>query len=268
MKIDFIVIGASRSGTTWLHDNLINHPEIFMPKKVNEPTFFTKYYNKGFDYYFQLFEGLKNQKAVGEITPDYLFSKKAAIRIHNKYPKIKLIVILRNPQERLYSMYWMMHGKKINNYHNYNFNQAFTNDKETLEQGKYIKYINNYLKLFEKNQLLFLTFDELKSNPKSLLKKIYYFIKVNDSYEAPYITKKINRASFHGSNGKSRILFFMWKIFQKFNFKKIAFKIEKMNSNRIPDMSNKDKSELIKLYKPYNQLLQKLVDYDISNWNF
>ncbi len=51
MHLDFIVIGASRSGTTWIHDNIIAHPEIYLPNKVGEPHFFSKNYDKGIGYY-------------------------------------------------------------------------------------------------------------------------------------------------------------------------------------------------------------------------
>ena len=54
----FIVIGAARSGTTTLHHYLLQHPEIYVPRKKRpEPHFFLKTaeYKKGFEYYLSRF---------------------------------------------------------------------------------------------------------------------------------------------------------------------------------------------------------------------
>ena len=250
MKIDFIVIGASRSGTTWLHDNIIYHPEVYLPKKVNEPTFFTKFYDLGFEYYKNLFDTVKNEKAIGEITPDYLYSVNAAKRIKKHFPNVKLIVILRNPWERLYSMYWMLRGQKLNGFDKISFKESYQNNQEFLEKGKYIKHIN-----------------ELKQNPELLLKNIFKFIGVDDSFQAPFIKTKINSSKFQGINGRSILLLFLWKISQKFKFKKIAFKIENLNSNIQNNISKDDKKQLIEYYKDSNLELQKIITFDISKWN-
>ena len=192
MKLDFVVIGASRSGTTWVHDNIIKHPEIFLPKKVNEPTFFTKYYNRGFLYYESLFAEMKDEKAIGEITPDYLYSEIAAQRIYNKYPHIKIILILRNPYERLYSMYKMLHGKSLNGFEHLTFQEAYMSQNEFVDKGKYIIYIQNYLRYFDRKQILILNFDDLKNRPTYLLKQLYDFVGVNNQFKAPYIYQKVN----------------------------------------------------------------------------
>lgn len=267
MKLDFIVIGASRSGTTWLHDNLICHPEVFLPKKVNEPTFFTKYYNRGMNYYEELFNSVKNEKSIGEITPDYLYSKKAALRIKKHFPNVKIIIILRNPWERLYSMYWMLKGKKINGFDKISFKEAYLTNLEFVNKGNYVTHIHEYSKIFNLDQFLFLSFDELKSNPKNLLNRVYKFIGVSESFQAPFLKTKINTSKFHGANGRSKLLLFFWKICQRLKLKKIAFEIEKMNSPTQPKILDNDKKELILLYKEFNLKLEKLVDFDISDWN-
>ena len=267
MKLDFIVIGASRSGTTWIHDNLICHPQVFLPKKVNEPTFFTKYYNRGMEHYAELFDSVKNEKSIGEITPDYLYSKKAAQRIKKHFPNVKIIIILRNPWERLYSMYWMLKGKKINGFDKISFKEAYSTNQEFLQKGNYITHINEYLNIFNSNQFLFLSFNELKTDPNKLLERIYKFIGVSDSFQAPFTKTKINTSKFHGSNGRSKLLLIVWKICQRLKLKKIAFKIEKINSIDQPKISDNDKEELIRLYKEYNLKLEKVVSFNISDWN-
>jgi hypothetical protein len=48
---NFIVIGAQKSGTTWLYRNLRQHPDIFMPPEQHKELFFFSYrYNRGWDW--------------------------------------------------------------------------------------------------------------------------------------------------------------------------------------------------------------------------
>src|SRR3989344_4219959 len=116
-KVDFICIGPERSGTTWLYQCLKEHPEICVsePKEVNffnsSQSFWRKdligqtNYTKGLEWYKQHFNHCLNKKIIGEFTPIYLHSPEVPERIHKHFPDVKLIAILRNPIERLYSHY-------------------------------------------------------------------------------------------------------------------------------------------------------------------
>lgn len=55
MLPNFICIGAYRAGTTWFHSVLSKHPEVFVPSE-KELMFFSKYYDRGIDWYQQFFE--------------------------------------------------------------------------------------------------------------------------------------------------------------------------------------------------------------------
>jgi hypothetical protein len=103
----FLGIGVSRSGTTWLHQLLEGHPEVYVPRR-KELAFFSKYYNRGLEWYEGFFPSdteARRYKAVGEITPIYWFHPDCPRRIA-KVPSItKLIMIVRNPVDRAYSDY-------------------------------------------------------------------------------------------------------------------------------------------------------------------
>ena len=75
---NFLCVGAQKAGTTTLYDILKQHPNIYLPK-VKELHFFDKddRYKLGLEWLTKYFvNGYKNQKAVGEITPSYLFYEK------------------------------------------------------------------------------------------------------------------------------------------------------------------------------------------------
>ena len=132
-KIDFIGIGMHRSGTTWLSECLRQHPDVLFPKRSKEPNaqldhltlkedkeldFFTvnflvdkvsgqrlNNYGKGLAWYLAQFPEARPGKVRGEFSPAYMEFDHAAGLIHDAFPDIKLLVMLRNPVEMAYSLY-------------------------------------------------------------------------------------------------------------------------------------------------------------------
>ncbi|HDL01569.1 MAG TPA: sulfotransferase, partial [candidate division Zixibacteria bacterium] len=119
---NFLIAGASKSGTTSLHSYLKQHPMIFMP--VKESRFFVseifenlspkdpryehiiKYTIFNYYDYVKLFENVNNEHAIGEAGTLYLYYYKIAISKIKKYlGNNKIIIILRNPTDRAFSAY-------------------------------------------------------------------------------------------------------------------------------------------------------------------
>ncbi|MFI5136136.1 MAG: sulfotransferase, partial [Chitinophagales bacterium] len=108
-KPDFFIVGAPKSGTTSLYFYLKSHPEIFLPRRkellyfcddlhfmypiLNEQQFL--------DYYVDV----KSERAVGEVSVWNLYSKNAAKNIFRFNPEAKIIAIIRNPADALYSLH-------------------------------------------------------------------------------------------------------------------------------------------------------------------
>ncbi len=61
----FFIIGSARSGTTALYNNLVQHPEIYMPQR-KELHFFSHGWHKGLNWYYSHFEKYKGEKTIGE----------------------------------------------------------------------------------------------------------------------------------------------------------------------------------------------------------
>ncbi len=213
-----------------------------------------------------MFDGITNEKKIGEVTPDYIYSAVAPERIKEHFPDVKLILTVRNPVERIYSMYWILRGKYEND-NQYTFEEKLESTPNLINQGFFINYIENYLKTFNKEQLLVLTFEELKNSPTTFLKKIYDFIGVDNEFESPYLKTKINRATFRKHYSKSKLLYLVWRFFKKFNLNGLAYKIEKINSKDTPPMNPETRKKLVEIYKPYNQRLSSFLNQDFSHWD-
>src|SRR5947209_17259838 len=97
-RLDFIVPGAQKSGTTALHYFLKKHPQIALPDR-QEMHFFDdeEIFSRPVDYELlhRHFHAAARSTVIGEVTPSYLYWKPALERIENYNPQIKLIILLR-----------------------------------------------------------------------------------------------------------------------------------------------------------------------------
>ena len=109
-KPNFFIVGAPKCGTTSLSAYLREHPNVFMctPK---EPHYFAtdlpnyRVVDKE-DKYLELYNAVTDDHyAVGEASATYLYSKNAISNIKQFNVDAKIIVMLRNPVELVYSMH-------------------------------------------------------------------------------------------------------------------------------------------------------------------
>ncbi|HEX2244569.1 MAG TPA: sulfotransferase [Gammaproteobacteria bacterium] len=70
---------------------------------------------KSMEAYRYLFSGASNEKTIGEVSPAYFYSRRAATAILAHIPDAKLIVSLRNPIDRTASVYSMLSGSAREN---------------------------------------------------------------------------------------------------------------------------------------------------------
>jgi Sulfotransferase domain len=105
---DFFIVGAPKCGTTALDDYLGQHPQIFMAQK--EMHFFgsdlrSKMYIRDPDKYLGKFADVAPEQIAGESSVWYLSSENAAREIKAFNDSAKIIIMLRNPSDMIYSLY-------------------------------------------------------------------------------------------------------------------------------------------------------------------
>lgn len=111
---NFFIVGAPKCGTTALFHYLSAHPDVFAPAR-KEFNYFCDdlHFNNVaglFNYrdaadYLSHFTAWNGQKRIGEASVWYLYSMRAAANIHRFSPDAKIIVMIRNPAEMLYSLH-------------------------------------------------------------------------------------------------------------------------------------------------------------------
>jgi hypothetical protein len=196
-RVDFIVCGTQKGGTSALDAYLREHPEICMAD-AKEVHFFddeTIFRNMSPDYsaYHSKFSPEPSHKILGEATPIYMYWFDAPKRIWQYNPNMKLIVILRNPVDRAYS-HWNM--EKSRNADRLSFWEAIHLERERcreslpfqhrvysyVDRGFYLEQLRRLWTYFREEQVLILKNEELRNQPQETLRKVFNFLQVDPSH--------------------------------------------------------------------------------------
>ena len=174
---DFIIIGAMKSATSTLYDQLVSQPGIFMtvPK---EPNFFSddEQYTKGLDWYKSLYSEAAEGDILGEASTHYTklpTYPETIERIKQAGLKPRLIYVMRHPVDRLISHY--MHEYSQGEI-SCDINDAITKYDSLITYSKYSVQLEPYIKTFGFESILPVFFDSFRLNPESELTRICDFI--------------------------------------------------------------------------------------------
>ncbi len=112
-KVNLFIVGAARCGTTSLWRALNRHDEVCMPRELmfKEPAFFSDLKrNMNYRQYISLFqEATPERRIIGDASTAYLTDVSAAESIFKYNPDAKIVISLRNPADRAFSLYnWMV----------------------------------------------------------------------------------------------------------------------------------------------------------------
>ena len=205
---NFFVIGAPKSGTTALWHALSQHPDIhFSP--IKEPCFFLsdgrvpENTGHGWDFirrvgvwrsgdYVKLFGESGLSRIIGEASTPYLSSPKAAMRIHDRLPDSRIVLVLRQPADRAYSHFnfaRQMHLEPESSFRvaladqvNRQSNGWFPNLLHEWS-GHYHAHLQPWLKLFPRERIQVFLYDDWQHQPRQMLTALFRFLEVNDRFQ-------------------------------------------------------------------------------------
>ena len=144
---NFLMVGAQKCGTPSLYYYLKQHPQIYM-SPVKEAHFFDVEEGEkpdfrrashssrpvsGIEDYRALFAGVKDETAIGEASPSYVYIPEAPRRIRSRLPDAKLIAILRDPADRAYSAF--LHTSRSGREPLTDFAQALREEEDRIRNG-------------------------------------------------------------------------------------------------------------------------------------
>ena len=171
---NFLYLGPAKAGSTWMADAFRDHPEIYVPA-AKDLYFFDRYFEKGTDWYASYFERGRGRKVLAEFSHDYLYSSEAPARIREVIPDARLMVCLREPISRAFSVY--LYYAKFDLYSG-SFEEALEDLPELLQHGRYSLYVQRYLDLFPREQIYFAIFEEMQRSPQGFIGDLFEWLGV------------------------------------------------------------------------------------------
>ncbi len=292
MLPNFLIVGAQKCGTTSLHEYLRQHPQIYLPDG-KETKFFVddERYKKGILWYEkEHFGAVRNEKAIGEIDPDYMYFEQALERmaVDLDLRSTKLIFVLRNPVDRAFSHYLMTVRRGIETL---SFEEAIRVERERItknyysnmhfsysSRGFYLQQIQRCLIYTGKTNMLFILSEDLKKNTMDVLTTCYNFLDVDEGVVPANIGVQHHMAKVPRS--KELLQLILRETFAKklFRFilpsgvlrKKLRAKMLELNEVKAQGIVLQDdiREVLSNKYSEDNAQLSKFIERDLSHWNY
>ena len=293
---NFFIIGAGSSGTTSLYNYLNQHPQVFV-SPIKETNFFStpnqefpstsplENYKRtsvvnSLEEYQGLFREASKEIAIGEVSPSYLYAPSTPKRIWQSVPNAKIVAILRNPVDKIYSGYkrCVRNGQEPIT----NFEEAIRQESIRIQEdwhprffyklkGFYYKYLKQYSEFFEKDNIRVYLYEDLCKDPINLMQNLFQFLDI-DSKFVPNMAVKHNVSYIPRSKylklllGKPNPIKSILKLLlpQKLS-QSIVNNLKVWNQTK-PQLVLDTRRQLILEYREDILKLQELIERDLSKW--
>jgi hypothetical protein len=297
---NFLVIGAAKAGTTSLHGYLSQHPQVYV-SPVKETNFFAfeghrvDYRGPGdaqninrtsitaFDAYQQQFHTVRDQTAVGEVSPLYLYLEQAPARIYHYLPGVRLVVVLRNPIDRAYSSF--LHLRRDRREPVAQFEQALDQEEARIRanwaplwhyraMGFYFAQLKRYYERFGRERIRIYLYEHFSQDPAALLIDLFEFLEIDSSCHLDLSLRRNvsgipKYAWLHDLLKRPHAIRSMIKSWLPHGFQRQGTKLLSQVRNRNlvkPKLSPAVRTKLLQLYHEDILRTQDLIQCDLSHW--
>ncbi len=300
-KIQLMIVGAQKSGTSSLLRYLAQHPDIHTHAQ-SELTFFLqeREHTRGYEWAFAKY--FAGDTSHDEIKDKHLIAKNVMVmhspevmqRIYEHNPEMHLVVLLREPVARAYSAYWWARRRGWENIKTYEealyaeaarLNEGWFKWRQCAYQynGIYHPHVKNLIDLFGSNRVHCFLTDDLKENAETMCQQIFNHIGIHSDFKSS-IGERYNQATMPRSEGFN-FLFTQFlashnplrRAIRKLVPDAAAYKLRKAildwnerpqsDANWTPPPLNPQTRQRQTVYfKPHNEQLAELLDRDLSAW--
>lgn len=217
--LDFIVIGASKSGTTSLFEYLRTHPQIFIPAGKDAPFFALDDASLSAwpSFAAEQFSGAEAELRWGTVTPRYMEHSEIPTRVRAVMPEVHLVAIVRNPIDRALSQYrqQVRRGKEQRSFEVAVHEQIrdehaqrtrlldppeVPTEDTYLIRGEYNRILQGFLAVFPRDRLLVEFSEDLDNEPGIVLQRVFAHLGVDDEFVPPNLAER-----YHEGGSRERL---------------------------------------------------------------
>ena len=300
-KIQLMIVGAQKSGTSSLLRYLAQHPDIHTHPQPEMPFFLQdREYSRGYEWAFaKYFSGERDPDALADkrlIAKNVMVMHSPEImqRIYEHNRDIHLVVLLREPVARAYSAYWWARRRGWENIKTYE--EALDAEEARLKEdwfkwrqcayqynGIYYPHVKNLITQFGANRVHCILTDDLKADAETVCRQIFEHIGVGTDF-TPVLGERHNRAAMPRSE-RFNFLFTQFlashnplrRAIRRLLPDATAYKLRKAildwndkpqkDVNAIPPLNPETRERQMAYFKPFNDQLAELLSRDLSRWN-
>ncbi len=198
-KVNLLIVGAQKAGTTALASFLSEHPDVCMAPQKEVHLFDAPDFQDSAGFcdarYAEVFKECRGQRWTCDATPIYMYAPDIAPRIRRYNAHMRLIALLRNPVERALSHYAMERARQVERLplaaalaaepvrlwrhrHDLSWSSALR-AHSYVDRGYYSRQIAHLLRYFPREQLLILRTDDLLRDHAGTLRRVYDFLEID-----------------------------------------------------------------------------------------
>lgn len=300
VKPNFFIVGAPKCGTTAMYQYLSAHPDIFMPETVKEPHYFapefqlqlaTRY--SDLDTYLSLFTDARTEKRIGEASVFYLCAPDAARKIWEFDPRARIIIMLRNPVDMIYSLFYQ--ERFAGNERLKTFEAALAAEADRKQGigvtprstpqklfyrniGRFSEQIQRYFDCFGRENVHIIIYDDLQKDVAGVYRETLQFLgvdpgfqmdfKVYNANQAPRI-QTVNRLIRQPPKGLASLHSLLRRVTPPVA-REFAWSAIKRLNTRVkprPPMRPETRQQLLAEFRPEIDRLSELLGRDLSSWH-
>jgi hypothetical protein len=300
VRPDFFIVGAPKCGTTAMSDYLAGHPDIFMARKEmhffgGDLRFAPHFYRRAEPEYLAEFDAWDGQRRRGEASVWYLFSETAAAEIKAFNPSARILVLLREPVEMMYSLF---------NYFRFDGNEPLATFQEALaaepdrragrrlgrqthfapglvyhDVPRFATQLQRYFKVFGRERVRVVLHEDLAANPAAVYRDTLEFLEVDSSHTLPMfervnpaktVRNRVLRAALNDPAVRSALLAIRPALPRPvfYGLHRVERLLNRFNSSveRPPPLELAIQARLRREFAPEVQQLSELLDRDLTHW--
>ncbi len=253
-KPNLIIAGAQKSGTSWLHAKLRQHPDVFMPP-LKELNYFNRLPDAVEADYLAQFEEAKNERYVGEATPHYFWKRisdwpycepPGDMDVATEMRRVmgdegQLIISLRDPVSRAVSGWH--HNICMGRNPQHMGMLDCPPSMGIVDLGMYARHWDHFENLFGRENMHVVLYDDLQRSPRNYLGWVLHLLGLkagDDYYEGLDLADKINTKS----HLKQRLA----------------------EGEDLPKADPAEIKKLLKLYDPHIDRVEAITGRSLANW--
>jgi hypothetical protein len=268
-----IAVGPQKTGTTWIHEYLASRGDVALPRRVKEVNYFSRYYDRGLEWYARRFPASGSFALTAEVSPSYFDPPEVPDRVAASLGRPKIVVTLRHPAERLHSLWIHMRRYGMTTLP---LRQALEHHPEMLESSRYADHLERWYAAVGRANVSVLFLEDLRADSETFAKRLCDCLGLEHGRVPAGLDRKVNEASLPKH---PRVAKLGWRAADRLRTAGLHGLVEtakglglrtwffgRPDAERLPSLDPRDRRWLVQQLAPQTNRVEKLLGIELPGW--